>query len=423
MLIEKVPQPADYIKISIFGAGLSVLWTSLHTIIIPVRLLDIVPEPQKNTYLGLLTFVGYILAMLIQPVAGAFSDRFTSPMGRRRPFILVGTLLALLLLPTMGLSEIFILLFISYCSLQMATNIAQAPFQALIPDLMPQKYRGTASGIKSLLEILFAVLVVRIVAYFMDIYIVQRNTLWLWVSLTVPGLVILGTMIATFLTVREQTSPPRIRVEPATKVATTAYKIDIGRNPNFVWFLMSRLFILMALGTLQTFALYFLRDVVHVPNPAGMTANLMITVGISLLLSVYPAGLLSDKLGRQPLIVLSGAIGIFGLLVLYFSPTYFGVLVCGALLGIATGSFLSTNWALATDLALSGEEARYLGLTNLATAGAGALSRLAGPMIDFLNSRHVDLGYSTMLVLCITYFIIGSVLVMLIRRVSSNVTD
>jgi MFS family permease len=154
-----------------------------------------------------------------------------------------------------------------------------------------------------------------------------------------------------------------------------------------------------------------------------MTANLMITVGISLLLSVYPAGLLSDKLGRQPLIVLSGAIGIFGLLVLYFSPTYFGVLVCGALLGIATGSFLSTNWALATDLALSGEEARYLGLTNLATAGAGALSRLAGPMIDFLNSRHVDLGYSTMLVLCITYFIIGSVLVMLIRRVSSNVTD
>jgi len=413
--VDGTPRPSDYIKVTIFGVGLSVLWTSLHTIIIPIRLLDIAPEAQKNTYLGLLTFSGLILAMLIQPVAGALSDRFVSPFGRRRPFIFVGTLLALLLLPTIGISDTFCFLFLSYCSLQLASNIAQGPFQAFIPDFIPKGHRGTASGVKSLLEILFAVLLLRLIAYFMDTYVVQQHSLGLWISLAVPGLIMLATMTATLLTVNEQRPDPKTQISSA-KAITGAYKIDTKRDLNFVWFLASRLFILMAMGTLQTFALYFLRDVVQAPNPAGMTADLLITVGIFLLLVVYPAGRFSDKFGRHPLIFFSGFTGILGILIIYFSPTYTGVLICGGLLGISTGTFLSTNWALATDLALSGEEARYLGLTNLATAGAGALSRLTGPVIDFFNNKQADLGYSIMLIICITYFIIGSTLVILIRE-------
>ena len=61
----------DYIKITILGFALSALWSSLHTIIMPLRLLGFVPEAQKNTYLGILTFTGLILAMVVQPIAGA----------------------------------------------------------------------------------------------------------------------------------------------------------------------------------------------------------------------------------------------------------------------------------------------------------------------------------------------------------------
>ena len=53
---------------------------------------------------------------------------------------------------------------------------------------------------------------------------------------------------------------------------------------------------------------------------------------------------------------------------------------------MATGIFLSVNWALATDLIPQDEAGKYLGLSNIATAGAGAVSRLAGPMIDGLNA-------------------------------------
>jgi len=77
---------------------------------------------------------------------------------------------------------------------------------------------------------------------------------------------------------------------------------------------------------------------------------------------------------------------------------------------------MSTNWALATDLVAKGEEARYLGLTNLATAGGAALARLIGPVIDFFNAREPGMGYSVMLLACFIYFIVGSLLLLKIKK-------
>lgn len=415
MLPRRAFRPIDYVKITIFGAALSFLWPSLHTLIIPLRLLELIPEAQKNTYLGILTFCGLMLAVLIQPLVGAISDRSSFRLGRRRPFIFVGTLLALLFLPSIGLSGTFIFLFLGYCLLQCACNTAQGPFQAFIPDLVPQERRGVASGVKNLAEILAGVSFLRIVAYFMDVYSRDGGEIWLWLAIGLPGIALLGAMVATLLTVREP--PPSSTSQPfSVKTMVNAYKIDVKGNPGFVWFLVSRLLILMALGTLQSFALYFLRDVVQVPNPAGAAGDLLVTVGIFLLIAVYPAGQLSDRFGRKPIILLSGFVGAIGISVLLFAQAYSSILVCGSLLGISAGAFLSANWALATDLVPSGEEARYLGLTNLATAGAGALARLIGPVIDFLNARQSGLGYSTMLLACVFYFVLGSAAVLMVRE-------
>ncbi|MBM4447481.1 MAG: SLC45 family MFS transporter [Chloroflexi bacterium] len=419
MSIERAFRPVDYVKISIFAAALSVLWPSLHSVIIPLRLLEFAPEAQKNTYLGLMTFAGSMIAVFVQPLAGAVSDRFSSRFGRRRPFILVGTLLALLFLPSIGLSGSFPFLLIGYCLLQVATNIAQGPFQAFIPDLVPKERRGVASGAKGVAEILGGVAFLRVVAYFMDNYASDGGEMWLWLAIGLPGLILLGGMIATMLTVKEQ--PSFLGSQPSmAKTMAGAYKIDVKEHLSFVWFLLSRLFILMAMVVLQTFALYFVRDVIHHPNPAGVTADLLITVGVFLLLAVYPAGQLSDRFGRKLIIILSGLVGIVGILVIFFTRSYVGTLVCGGLLGISSGAFLSTNWALATDLVPAGEEARYLGLANIATAGAGALARLTGPVIDFFNIQQSGLGYSVMLLICVFYFALGSALVIPVRLKSKE---
>ncbi|GAI32897.1 unnamed protein product, partial [marine sediment metagenome] len=187
---------------------------------------------------------------------------------------------------------------------------------------------------------------------------------------------------------------------------------------DFVWFLVSRLLILMAFTTLQAFALYFLRDVVGVANPATATAQFSIVAVAGMLAVVYPAGRLSDRIGRRPIAVASGLLGALGIaFIFFFQHSYMIIMACGGLVGISLGAFMSANWALATDLVAKGEEARYLGLTNLATAGGAALARLIGPVIDFFNASSPGLGYSVMLLACFTYFIVGALLLLKVKKV------
>lgn len=405
----------DYIKITIYGFALASLWSSLHSIVLPLRLLDFVAESEKNTYLGLLTFTGLILAMAVQPIAGAISDRSGFSWGRRRPYILLGTIVGILLIPGMGLFWGYAAIFIIYCLLQVSSNTAQGPYQAFIPDLVPEGKRGLASGVKGLLEIVGGIALVRLIGYFMGQYSTEEGESWLWLTLGVLAVVLLGAMLATVLTVKERPGSGHFQL-PFLTTLYQSFKIDVKLNFDFVLFLISRLLIFMALTTVQTFALFYLRDVVGVVNPAMATADLLIAAGIGMLVIVYPAGRLSDRIGRRPVVVSSGFLGAAGIVVFFFSPSYGYIIFGGAILGIATGAFMSSNWALATDLVTRGEEARYLGLTNLATAGGAALARLIGPVIDFFNRTTPGLGYQVMLGACFTYFVAGSALLIKIRE-------
>jgi len=405
----------NYIKITIFGFALAALWSSLHTIVIQVRLLDFVAEAQKNTYLGLLTGTGLILAMAVQPIAGAISDRSGFSWGRRRPYILLGTILTMLFLPGIGLCGSYLTLFITYCLLQVSSNTAQGPYQGFIPDLVPEGKRGLASGVKTLLEILGGVALIRLIAPFMDRYFTEQGGPWLGYTLAILGIVLLGTMLATILTVKERPGAggPKLPLLPALY---KSFKIDVKANRDFVWFLVSRLLILVAFSALQKFALYFFMDVVGITSPAAVTADLLIVVGACMLAAVYPAGRLSDKVGRKLIVVSSGLASALGIMLLFFSQSYVPIMLCGALLGFSFGAFMSTNWALATDLVAKGEEARYLGLTNLATAGGSALTLfIIGPMIDFFNAHSPGLGYQVMFLVCFTCLVAGSLLVLKIK--------
>ncbi len=405
----------DYIKITVFGFALAALWSSLHSIILPLRLLDFVAESEKNTYLGLLTFTGLIVAIAVQPIAGAISDRSGFGWGRRRPYILLGTILAMLFLPGIGFAGSFLTILVFYCLLQVSGNTAQGPYQGFIPDLVPEGRRGLASGVKSLLEILGGVALLYPIALFMGRYSAGEGVDWLWLALGALAILLLGAMLATILVVKERPGTGG----PGLTLLSTLYKsfkIDVKANRDFLWFLLSRLFILMAFTTLQTFALYFLRDVVSVANPAAATARFSIVAVAGMLAVVYPAGRLSDRIGRRPIAVTSGLLGALGIaLIFLFQHNYTVIMFGGGLMGISFGAFMSTNWALATDLVVKGEEARYLGLTNLATAGGAALARLIGPVIDFFNAYSPGLGYSVMLGASFIYFLVGSALLTRIK--------
>jgi Na+/melibiose symporter-like transporter len=409
-------RPLDYVKITLFGFALSALWSSLHLVILPLRLLDFVPEALKNTYLDLLILTGLILAMAVQPIAGALSDRSTFRWGRRRPYILLGGVLLLLFLPGIGLAGSYAVIFITYCLLQISSNTAQGPFQGFIPDLVPVGRRGTASGVRSLFNIAGGVVLVRVIAPLMDRYFTGGgNSLWLWLALGIPAIILLGGTLTTVLTVKEQ--PRTTPAQPALLSALrTSFKIDARTQFHFILFLVACFLIFAAWGTLMAHALYYLMDVVNITRPAEITGNLLIVVGAAMLVVVYPAGRLCDRVGRYPIAVASGFLGALGVVAIFLSDSYWQVMLSAVLLGIGSGAWMSTQWALAIDLVGWGNEARHLGLVNMSIAGAGVVSRLVGPVIDYFNSVSPDLGYQVMLLICFVFFIGGSLLLLRIKR-------
>ena len=404
----------DYIKITVLGFALTALWSSLHSVILPIRLLVYVPASDKNTYLGLLTFTGLILAMIIQPIAGAFSDHTISSYGRRRPYILVGSLLALIFLSGIGLANSYIGIFIVYCMLQISCNTAQASYQAFIPDLIPQNKRGLSSGVKSFMETMGGVLLVLLTAHLMGHYLGGEKGFWLWIALGALMAVLLIAMIITLLTVKDKPGTMIFHSSPLTLYKI--FRIDLKVHRDFSWFLVSRLLLVIPGAILQIFALYYLMDVVGIANPAAVTGNLLVVIGICLLVTAYPAGRLSDRIGRKPILIYSGLLGAVGILSLLFSRNYTEIICSGAILGIANGALASSSWALATDLAPKGEEAKYLGVTNIATAGGSALARLlGGPVIDSFNKISLGLGYRVMLLVCLISLVVGALLVVKIK--------
>jgi Na+/melibiose symporter-like transporter len=402
-----------YFKITVFGFALAAFWAGLHTLIIPVRLLELVPEYQKNTYLGLLTFSGLLVAMLVQPVVGAFSDRAGFRTGRRRLYILLGMFGALVFLPGMGLATSYMMLFAVYLLLQTSANIAQGPFQALIPDLVAPGSRGQASGMKNFLEAVGGIIVLYPVGRLMGHYASERGGIWLWLTLGMLAAVLLGFGLYTFFAVKERPGAPGAPLEFASTLRRS-FRIT-GADSAFGFFLVSRFLVLVAFIVLQRYALFFLRDFIKVEDAMAATASLLIVIGVCLLAVAYPAGLLADRVGRRPVIVVSGVLGAAGVLSLFFSKTMAPLMFSGGLLGIAFGGFMSANWALATELVGEGQEAKYLGLVNLATAGGGAVVGLLGLAIDLLNAEIPGRGYQMMLLFCIVCFLAGSALILKVR--------
>jgi len=405
----------DYVKITVFGFALTALWQSLHSIILPLRLLDIVPEAQKNTYLGWLTFCGLMLALAVQPIAGAVSDRSGFKWGRRRPYILIGSIIALLIMPGIGLAGSFAAIFAVYCLLQIASNTAQGPYQAFIPEFVPENKHGVASGVKALLEVVGGVILVYLASLFMDRYSAGEGSRWLWLVLGILAAVLLAAMLATVIMVREVPANLKSRRAPFRAELYRTVQ-EAMSNRDIVWFLVSRLLVYMAFTTIQQFALYFFRDVIGVVNPAEATARFSIFAVAGMLLVVWPAGYLSDRIGRKPISIGAGLLGALGIGIFALTKDYSTLLGAAVIIGMAMGAFNSANWALATDLVAKGEEARYLGIANMATAGGAALARTIGPVIDFFNNRSPLLGYNVMVLVCVAYFVIGAALVFKIRR-------
>jgi MFS family permease len=442
----------DYITINIYWLGLTTISQS-NGLIIPLLVQKFVGPEQQGTAFGRLRLYTLMVALLVQALMGMLSDRSTLRWGRRRPFILVGTLLNMACLIAIGASPSYWFLFGAVVLSQIASNIAHGAEQGLIPDLVPEDRRGRFSGVKSVMELLpviivaftvgkllatgqmWAAILVAIGILFLSMVItmfvreaplreppgrldwgpfgrlVAMTLVFMVVILGMGELVkgigrLLGSIstIATLLIVMGATG--LLAMATAVIVGVWAsVRIGIGggqdsrQHPSFTWWVVNRLAFLIGATNLSGFAVYFLQARLGLQGEAaaGPASQLMMVVGILILLCALPSGWLADRIGRKRLVALSGLMAALGTLVLVLAPSMNVIYVGGCLVGAATGMFFTTNWALGTDLVPKEEAGRYLGISNLAGAGAGAVGAyIGGPIADYFTV-HVPhtpgLGY------------------------------
>jgi MFS family permease len=482
-----------FLALNGYQLGLSMASNVISPLLLPALVLLYMPPEKKNTYTALVYVAGLAVAMFIQPVMGMWSDRSTSKFGRRRPFIFWGALLNILFLGVVGASLMFqnsplnlffkstfgvtaslAVLLLGIILLQVSSNVSQAGQQGLIPDVVAQHQRGSASGIKSLMEMLPAALVLLISP------LIDGKKFWVVIGILMACFLV--TMLVTVVFTKEEAQaekPARPEGRPVLRmffltaifvgitqlalwmvkssgkwlpVETTSLgmrvavvglvgllgmagsifigvyfgaRVGIGKEAgsqkSFIWWVVNRLLFLAAIGSVRNFAMFFVKDVLKVPNPAQVTTYLTAVIFIFLLITSLVGGALSDTMGRKKLMAAAGLLAFVGTAILTFSRTIPMVLVAGAFLGLGTGTFMATNWALGTDLVPPKDAGRYLGISNLAGAGAGIVgSSIGGPMADYFNAIQPGLGYPVIFALYGGLFLISVLLLPKIKTAKEN---
>jgi MFS family permease len=406
------------VAVTVFSLALGFVSNTLEPAVLGHKVLELVPE-HKNAALGFTTFAGLIVAVVWQPIIGAWSDRTRSPWGRRAPYFVAGTLLVVLCLYAIALAPTFSIVVGGVLLIQLASNTVQGPWQALIPDQVPARQRGIASGMKAALDILAFVLGRQISGR-----LVAAGSP-LGAASAAAGLFMLA-MILTLVAAREQQttiSPLPVR-SPAETLART-FSVDWRAHPAFARWFLNRLLFWAGFIALNTFLLFYVIDVIGMAESEAQrfVGDMSTVIGLVLLAVTLPSGWLADRIGRKPLVIAAGAIAVLGTAMVLVVRTPSLITAAGALLGLSVGVFLSANWAWVTDLVPEAEAARYLGIANIATAGGSAIARLVGgALIDPLNRffGSTSAGYLSLYGLALMAFLIGTAAILRIPASRSD---
>jgi MFS family permease len=374
---------SQLLTLSIYWLGIQTIWGGLNITIIPGRLDDL-SRASQGTMLAIIMIAGAVAPIIVQPTVGVISDYTVSRWGRRKPYIVIGSLLDIVFLAGIAFNNDFVAMVAFYFLLQVSSNFAQGPFQGYVPDLVPAKQVGLASGLMGLMLTLGTILGVGIATLGGITDNVPLATLAL-------GVVEVVTMVVLVVTVDEGRAGPR-RTRPWREIALSAWSRDILQQRDVLWLLLVRLLFLGAYNATLIGIGYFRRS--HGLSDADADATVFLAtaiVGVSTAVAAIPGGRLSDRVGRRPVIWTAGLIAGVGLLGVALAPTPELAIAAWVPFGIGMGTFLSADWALMADVIPKETAGRYMGILNAGTAMAGPVFIIvAGPIQDLVAAAFGD---------------------------------
>ena len=203
------------IRISMYWLGISTVWGGILDIVNNrLQYTGLVPKGSEGLGAFQIALVGTFIAILVQPTVGTISDYTITRWGRRKPYIFIGATLDVLFLWGVATSNTLPAIAAFVSLLQFSSNFAQGPFQGYVPDLVPAKQVGLASGLMGLFAALGNVVGYGISAVALTMASTNPNAFFY--GTMAIGVVEFLTMLSVVLHVDEGRAGPgsRSRVKP-----------------------------------------------------------------------------------------------------------------------------------------------------------------------------------------------------------------
>ncbi len=423
-----IPRPkpmstARLILLNVYWFSINVMWASLLLIIMPSYIESVVGDSAKSVVLGLVLSVGAIVSLLAALVFGALSDRVRLPGGRRKPWIVIGTLGTVLALWALsfhtrfGDPASFPEWIGAFLALEFLSNIAAAPFCALIPDQVPARQRGSAAGWLGLMAMLgiFA-------GAAMGSLIAPLGVASLYYILIV--VMLFGALVVVFGVQEANIVPetPRFRLPEFLSGLYTPFK-----RADFTWVFFNRLMIGMGVFTIQEFILYYMADAFGSPyilpffgkvadTPQGAVSIFLPALFLGAISTSLIAGVLSDKYGRKPIAYAAGLLLGVVCMVFTFSHSFLLAILVGVVFGLGYGAYDSVSWALASDaLPSAGSHGKDMALWHMAVVLPQIVATpIGGFLLDHFKATSIaqnvpHTGYIVIFIIAVVYFMLGSI--------------
>jgi len=337
-----------------------------------LKINSLVGIEQAPNSLALVTGVGSLLAMFANPFFGRLSDRTSSPLGMRRPWMVLGLVGGSFGILVVAWAPNVPVVLVGWCLAQLFFNALLASMVAVLPDQVPTSQRGSVSGVLAICLPIASVGGTFLVQLF------TGNQLAMFLVPCAIG----GALILPFVvTLKDRRLAVADRPAWSLRDLLGAFYVDPRKSPDFAWAFVSRFLLVFAYAFLTTFQAYYLLDRIgstegEVPRQIFLGTLVQST---ALVACSLVSGRLSDRTGRRKVFVVAASIG-YGLsmFVIAVASGFNGYLVGMAISGLGFGMYMAVDLALVADvLPDRANAAKDLGVFNM----AGALPFSIAPAI------------------------------------------
>jgi MFS family permease len=216
---------AQLLNLAVGIIGIQFAWS------MQIALSSRVLEPLgANPFLySLIWCAGPVTGLLVQPIIGALSDKTWTPLGRRRPFILLGALLGAIALFLFPYAPTLLIAALLIWVIDACVNVSQGPYRALVPDIVPEHQQTVAN---SYLNFAFGAgsVISLSIAPILRLFNVEMTVAQQYIMAS-AALILL--ILYTSMLIREHARPKAVNAAPAGKVSLSAsFRQYWQSNPN-----------------------------------------------------------------------------------------------------------------------------------------------------------------------------------------------